>query len=227
MLVQAADIIAGTLARVHEKERYDVYSEKFYTVIKDRVLYIEQWPKNYGSLFYQQEPTKEYDRSIQIFAEKQALTFISKNEKSRDDDTQKRVQTLRFLLYQNRFDRVDGYVSSDNIINFLQETLGVGNMSRQTLRNNVIAKLRDDGVLISSCTEGYKIPVSYKDVVKYVEQINTKVIPMLNRLGCSRKQIKMLTDNMLDIVDKEEFANLNVLLDRHEDYQSNMNFVSE
>ena len=49
-------------------------------------------------LYYQQEATSEYDSSIRIFAEKQALKFIEKNKNSRDEDTQKRVQTLKCFV---------------------------------------------------------------------------------------------------------------------------------
>ena len=50
VLVQVADLIAGTLARVYEKERYDdEYSAKFYAAVKDKVYHIEEWPKRYES----------------------------------------------------------------------------------------------------------------------------------------------------------------------------------
>ena len=224
VLVQVADLIAGTLARVYEKERYDdEYSVKFYAAIKDKVYHIEEWPKRYESLYYQQEPTSEYDSSIRIFAEKQALKFIEKNMNSRDEDTQKRVQTLRCLLYEKRFSISDGYMSAKNIIPILIEKYGVERLSRQAFRNDVIAKLRDEDVLISSCSDGYKIPESYEDLCKYAEQINLNVIPMLNRLDRSRTHIRILTDNKLDIIDGDGFSNLKALLDCHERYQSNMN----
>ena len=181
-------------------------------LVKEKVLYIEEWPKNYQSLFYQLDSAKEHDYAIQKFAEKQALRFIDKNENSREDDTKKQVQTLRFLLYHNRFNETGGYFCSNEINDFLKEVLGVKSLTSQTFRNSVIAKLRDEGVLISSCNEGYKIPTSCDDIIKYVEQINLKVILMLNRLDRSRKQVKILTDNKLDIIDYEAFGNLKALL---------------
>ena len=87
----------------------------------------------------------------------------------------------------------------------------------------LLPKLRDEDVLISSCSDGYKIPESYKDLCKYAEQINLNVIPMLNRLERSRKHIRILTDSKLDIIDADDFSNLKALLDCHESYQSNMN----
>ena len=65
----------------------------------------------------------------------------------------------------------------------------------------VIAPLRDDGIIIASSSQGYKIPTRSADIAAYVNQTASVVGPMLSRIGKCRSQIQKVTDSQLDILD--------------------------
>lgn len=203
VLIQAADLIAGALGYLYDPERQSEHTKAFWDAIKHKVLFIEEWPVRYTSLFHQGEPLKQFDRPIQIYAERQAAAFISKHDssKSKDSTVEMQVLTLKYLLYRKKFDREDGYVHADEIVSHLAQSLGRSGMNGQGLRNNVISKLRDAGVVIASCEKGYKIPSAHEDMIAYGEQISGKVIPMLARLDSARNQFFIETGKELDIVD--------------------------
>lgn len=60
--------------------------------------------------------------------------------------------------------------------------------------------LRDAGVLLASCAQGYKTPISSDDVIEYLNQINMVVSPMLHRMGICRNLIKQQSENDFDVL---------------------------
>lgn len=76
-------------------------------------------------------------------------------------------------------------------------------------RSKIIAKLRDNGVILASSNKGYKLPSSSKDLYDFVNHSNSYIQPMIDRLLKCRNQIKLATKNKLDIFDHEEFKYLN------------------
>jgi hypothetical protein len=73
------------------------------------------------------------------------------------------------------------------------------------LYRRVIAPLRDAGVILASCSHGYKIPISTEDILTYFNQTDMIVSPMLHRIEVSRKLILQQTDNQLDVLDNPAF----------------------
>jgi hypothetical protein len=68
-----------------------------------------------------------------------------------------------------------------------------------------VAPLRDEGVIIASSVNGYKIPVSVDDIVTYLNQTHAIVSPMMARIGVCRRLIQQQTGNSLDILDDPAF----------------------
>ncbi len=68
------------------------------------------------------------------------------------------------------------------------------------LYRRIIAPLRDAGVILSSCSQGYKIPISVEDITTYINQTHTVVSPMLHRIEICRNLIKQQTSNDLDVL---------------------------
>jgi len=79
-------------------------------------------------------------------------------------------------------------------------------------QTRVIAPLRDAGVIIASSTKGYKIPSCEQDLYDFVNHSNTIIQPLLSRIGKCRDRIRLATDGSIDILDREEYANLKQLL---------------
>ena len=60
--------------------------------------------------------------------------------------------------------------------------LGYDKLSIQSFRNKIIAKLRDNEVIISSSSSGYKIPSTEKELYDFVNHGKSIIMPMLHRL---------------------------------------------
>jgi rare lipoprotein A len=86
-----------------------------------------------------------------------------------------------------------------------KDAMSNSKIKKDFLYRRIVAKLRDDGVLIASSSHGYEIPTCTKDILTYIEQTDTIVSPMLSRIGKCRTLIKKETDGKLDILDDKQF----------------------
>ena len=86
-------------------------------------------------------------------------------------------------------------------VRLLDNDLSDSKVRRDYLYWKIIAPLRDAGVIIASCSHGYKIPTCIDDIYAYVNQTNGIVGPMLNRVEKCRQLILSQTDGSLDIFD--------------------------
>lgn len=84
-------------------------------------------------------------------------------------------------------------------------------ISEQVFRNKVIGKLRDNDVIISSSTKGYKLPSSEKEICNYYHHVNSVVIPMIHRLNLCNESLKMAEGSKIDYLDKTNFKALKKL----------------
>jgi hypothetical protein len=114
------------------------------------------------------------------------------------------------LLFGRGFSQ--GFVSTFEIKNHI-DVVRIHPMSIHYFRSRVIAKLRDQGLLISSSPAGYKLPSSEKDLYEFINQSNTTITPMINRIAKCRDRIKIVTKNQLDILDKSEYSILKRIVD--------------
>ena len=78
-------------------------------------------------------------------------------------------------------------------------------MTRDFLFRQVIAPLRDSGVILASCVHGYKIPISVEDINTYLNQTTSIVGPMMQRMGKCRQLIKEGTSNDVDVFNDPAF----------------------
>ena len=60
-------------------------------------------------------------------------------------------------------------------------------------------------VILASCNQGYKIPISVADIVAYLNQTTATVGPMIHRIGLCRQLILQSTDNDLDVFNDPAF----------------------
>ncbi|WP_141554337.1 hypothetical protein [Virgibacillus ndiopensis] len=81
------------------------------------------------------------------------------------------------------------------------------------LRSNIVAPLRDKGLLIASSEKGYKLLVPQDDLEEYVNFSSLKIIPMLNRLERCREQILLAVKKELDIMDYTKYEQLKKYFD--------------
>lgn len=122
------------------------------------------------------------------------------------------VAFLRYLLFQVHNVNALQFVSSSKIVSVLSEYAGK-RIRRDFLFRRIVAQLREAGVIISSCTQGYKIPVCTNDIISYLNQTSSLVSPMLHRVDICRKLILQQTDRKLDILENDVFAKYKTYFD--------------
>ena len=87
-------------------------------------------------------------------------------------------------------------------------------VSTQSFRNKIIAKLRDEGVIIASSSNGYKIPSKESELFDFVNHGTTIIYPMIARLRKCRDLIKLGTTNGLDLFEHIENEDLRNVLEQ-------------
>ena len=80
-------------------------------------------------------------------------------------------------------------------------------------RLEIIAKLRDNGVIIASCTKGYKLPSKKSEVEDFINKGESIIEPMLNRLKLCYETIKTGSNGSVCMLDKPEHRHIKKLID--------------
>ena len=194
-IVQIADIIAGSVMQ----QLLDPDAPDVLRISQGRVVDIIRFPDNNEIYKPSTKPT-EYDNAIYQLACKCATDYINKHKDSHDEEIRLRALFLRVLLYNVRMYSSSRYVHSGEIVQELSR-LTEKRVTKDFLYRRVIAPLRDDGIIIASSSQGYKIPTRSADIAAYVNQTASVVGPMLSRIGKCRSQIQKATDSQLDILD--------------------------
>ena len=214
-VLQIADILAGSLGHVLEDGKQELSLKQFEeTVDKKRVIY-EWWPP------YKQQLTSgldlgrdPHDQRVKEFCFQQAVTFLDKNGAETDDDVKCQVAALKILLEQQRIATGAGFIHKDELAERVRGMLpDVMVKEGRWFQRYVIASLRDDGVIITSNSQGYKLPTCVGDVRTYVRDVRGRVEPMLGRLKTAHKQLKLMTDGALDILEGDDFGVIRALIE--------------
>jgi len=217
VLLQLSDFMCGTIARGYELKRKSPRYKEFYRAIEFKVTAIQEWPRNYESYLVDlsRENPSAYDEEIARCAIRLADGYISEYEDSDVPAVRARVRFLELLLFRLRFRSPDIYISTNEILDALSYE-GVCPQDRYYLRSEVVAPLRDRGVIISSSSKGYKIPVSERDLYDFANHSLGIIGPMVSRLRECREQIRLATRNRLDLFERPEYGILKKLLhERH------------
>lgn len=217
VLIQLADFIAGTLLRCFDETKINAGSSKFLELLKPKITSIFNFPPKKLVLSVQHNDNeKEFNALIADLAVKRALDFIETKKINSQSDIDQINCVKLLLLYFNNYD-YRHYLPTKEIIRHLQ--IGRDEILKEhAFRTKIIAKIRDAGVLVGSCStgdkKGYKIPCSIEDLHKFVNHGNNMVIPMLARIGKVRNAIKLVSQNSIDILDSDEFVDIKKILDQ-------------
>lgn len=213
--LQLADFIAGTVGMEYENKTITSgESISFLYPLKNKIININIWPPKFTNLTYDYSTLKQNQEFNEIIT-KQAINsivkYIEDHEEIEEEIEGIRVQFLKILL-TNFFLEPYSYILTNEILEILNRS-DSKRINQQQFRNNVVAKIRDSGVIIASSTKGYKIPVTEKDLLDYANVTNTQIIPMIDRIARCRSLILLATNNELDILEREEFTKLkNIIL---------------
>lgn len=211
-LIQLADFISGTISFGFEKSKKCDEYKGYYNYLKDKIIALKLWPLSYENYLVNIEMIgkSNYDAKIAIYCLRLATNFIKEN--SGKDTERDKILVLEYLLNQLYTSKPNRFIYSKELILYINKTVGI-NYTDQTFKTNIIASLRDSNVIISSSSNGYKIPISRNELFSYTNITLGMVMPMLDRLKNCRDRILIATEGALDILDIDEYSKIKKYFD--------------
>lgn len=207
VIVQLADFISGTLLFSYDAVKREG-SPDYLSILRSKIIRIENYPKkmmeyvfNGGAL------AVHYDQRIANISLKRAQMFISKFDDSNEEDVKIQLQVLKYLCFRFINNDTRDYISTKEIMSYLKRSLGVS-ISVQYFRTRIIAKLRDNNVIISSSPKGYKLPSKEAELYDFINHGTTIIMPMLGRLKKCRDIINLETLGEVDLFNNTEYRDL-------------------
>lgn len=214
-MLQVADFVSGSLARVVDPGKKTPCAREIQSLILKRSVGIEVWPPRplpEPGLYLEDTPQGMQDEIVRRHCIRQAQLFVAKHgDSATDEDLQIQLKVLEMLLFGVQFADPREYAPSARIIERLRDEAGMLLGERQL--RSAVSSLRDAGVVIGTSQKGYKIPVSEADVAEFVTHANTIVPPMLARLRRARTDLRAASIGKLDILASQQFDVLRALVD--------------
>lgn len=212
-LVQVADFVAGSLSYCFQEDKINSnYTPKFRNVLRGKEIEINVWPYEKKEVNYSDYVNGEIDDYLAIVLKNQVKDIVEEYESVNAEFSQMKAAVLRILLFFREFeDEGSRNVRTGELINRLERE-GYRKLPEHVFRSEIIAKLRDRGILIAGSNDGFRLAISTKDILDYVKHDRKVIEPMLYRLKIARDRIKMITNGQYDIVPAEEFEQLHEVL---------------
>ncbi len=218
VLVQEADFISGSWARVWEPSKRSPKAAEMMKLLNTRSVGVEIWPPRPTPepQLEQMEPlSRRHDELVRRHCYHQAVQFLDEHcvPTWNDERLSPQHEVLTFLLFKAGYADDKAFVSTDEILEHLESRAGI-HLSKYQLRTTVIAPLRDAGVIVASGPEGYKIPTGENDLIEFAAHAHSIIPPMLSRLSRARRDLQIASLGTLDIL--ERFTELRRLVESHD-----------
>lgn len=216
-MIQCADFVCGTIARCFDEKIRSPKAVEYLKLLKEKTVSIVEWPPQKIPFLPELGPGQEgvaYDKNISELCVNLVEQYISDHQFATIPAEVDQVKFLRLLLLHYRHIDATKYVSSHEVL----KNLGVSEYGASKLhyiRSKIIAPLRDSRVIISSSSNGYKIPLNKKDIYDYIAHANVRIGPQLHRVKLCRESVKLATLGNFDVLDFQEFQYLKVFFDKH------------
>jgi len=207
VLVQLADFIVGTIAKIYEGKKNPALHEMYLRLLKEKGLGLVEWPTKHHIYYEPDTTTEEYDKFIHNHALVKAEVFLDKFTNNEYEEIKLQVCVLSYLVFQSRLASEKNYISTRELLEHLEDR-GFIKVNEHTIRSSVISKLRDQEVIIASCNKGYKIPRSYADLFDFVTRVNSQVVPLLDRLNKARNSYLMASKKEVDLLKGPNYPHL-------------------
>ncbi|PYD88286.1 hypothetical protein DNF23_33840 [Pseudomonas syringae pv. pisi] len=212
ILVQLADFLVGTAAKVYE-DKVTVESRKvFLEFLAKKRMRIDEWPPKFEAPQSAGIEASDLDRRVREISSRTAAAFLTKYADTADPELQIQHTVLSYLLFRAQLPVEEDFVSTQELVDHLQAH-GFVEVNKHYLRSNVISKLRDRDVIIASSPKGYKIPSSYADVVGFAELVDGIVLPLLQRLKRANQIFDLGSAGKINVLEEERFRKLRQMLD--------------
>lgn len=219
VLVQLADFLVGTLAKIYEKKSAPEMRKEFAVFLGAKRNRVDEWPPRYELRSAPAKSTSEIDETVRFIALNAAGLFLQ--DEPPTEEYEKRVQqaALSFMLFRATFSEDADYIPTHEIVDHLI-LQGFSDINNHYLRSNVVAKLRDQNVIIASSPRGYKIPTTYADLFGFAELVDGIASPLLARLKRANGIFDLGSLGQIKILEEPRFNRLRLMLS-HLDEGSN------
>ncbi|WP_193315716.1 DUF3800 domain-containing protein [Janthinobacterium aquaticum] len=212
VMVQLADFLVGTVAKVYENKATGEAKKNFLEFLRQKRISIDEWPPHFEIDPLGTAVSDEVDSEISKISLRTASHFLKENIDNYDTEVAIQHATLSYLLFQARFPMLEKFTTTNEILEHLSEQ-GFNGITKQYLRSNVIAKLRDHDVIIASSTKGYKIPTTYSDITGFADLVDGITMPLLGRLKKADELFALGSAGKIKVLDEQRFKSLKNLVD--------------
>lgn len=210
-LLQLSDFVAGTL-KLASEQGAPKHHAAYLNFLRDKITCRTVFPRSYEEYLTQAvAETQNFDGRIAQWSIRAAVDYVWEHEDSNVPEELNRVIVTDRLLFQLQVDP-GKYLGTSDLRKLIRNTSGY-DYSDPQFRAQVIAPLRDAGLLISSSARGYKIPLTVEEVLSYSLHTLQMVYPMLERLKKCRDAVLEATNNELDILEQPQYENIRAYFD--------------
>jgi len=202
-LIQIADFAAGTVRRVQLGHDPDELLE----ALGYPALLIEVWPPSSAPRL--QSATLgggQFDQLVRESAVSAATQFVDERAGSPDEGIRLQVCAVRYLLHRYTIDPV-AYVFRAEIAEDVRRHTEIS-LDDHLVSARVLAPVRDAGVLLCSTDKGVKIPFSAEDITRWLQRVDSQVVPYLQRVERARRDMLLRSHNRYDILGSDQFPGL-------------------
>lgn len=211
VLVQLADFLVGTAAKIYEEKANAEFRTIFLDFLRAKRIRIDEWPPRFENQFPLTPISNTVDAQVRAISLRVAARFLADHSGDFDSEAQIQQAFLSYLLFNAQFYADGEYVPTQEILDHLHAH-GFVEVTRQFVRSNIVSKLRDRGVVIASSSRGYKIPTSYVDVLGFAELVDGIVCPLLQRLKRANDIFELGTAGEINVLAEERFKKLRSML---------------
>jgi len=215
VIVQIADIVAGSIAYSYDVNKMaKANGANYKTFLGTHIIGIQEFPVSYKTFKLEQHRQYESsdDMDIANICFRRALAFKQKYEnKEVDENVRMQIAILDYLLFRFMNNSIRKYISTQELQNSLINQ-GFGEMTTQSFRNKIIAKLRDSGVIIASSSKGYKIPSKKQEIEDFVRHGQGIIEPMLHRIRLCYDSVFLGSEGRIEILNAPEYYLLKKIL---------------
>jgi len=181
--IQASDFLAGSIRKTLEGDFVD--QDNLIDIIKPfwvRRIQLPDTGSHVGDI------PDSYSGVLLGACMDEARRYLNKHKSTSNDP---RIRTLEYLYY-SAIDGSNEYIFTHEILEWLT-TLGF-TLSEEQFRSEVLASLRDDGLIIAGSRRGIKIPRTPEDIRDYINFNINLALPVLRRLKKAIEFVRVRTE---------------------------------
>ena len=209
VLVQAADLVGGALARCYDETVLSPRRADYVQLLRPVLTALRVFPPDRFTPLVAPPPNdaSKYDPRLADLSLLLAQDVLHKRLRNRSSLELDQAACLSYLIFQFRQVNPTRYVSSRELMEYIRGRRP-SSLTLHRFQTQIIARLRDAGVLIASSSRGYKLPACLGDLHDFINHSNTIIQPLLSRVGRCVERIRLATHGEVDLLQDEAYQSL-------------------